>query len=54
MHINDLKCFSYLGIQKEYENISHCELEVYINHLDNLRDDFKIRLRDLDNIHDPE
>ena len=30
------------------------ELEAYINHLDKLREDFKIRFGNLDNMHVPE
>ena len=35
----------------ESENISNCDLEHYINHPDKLREDFKIRLGDLDNMY---
>ena len=43
-----------MQIAKESDNISVCYLEVYINHLDKLRDDFKIRFWDLDNMHVPD
>ena len=43
-----------MRIIKASENISDCDLEVYINLLDKLREDFKIRFRDLDNAHVPE
>ena len=51
---NDIKHFSNLRIQRECENISVCDLEVNINNLDKLRDDFKILLGDLYNMHVPE
>ena len=54
MSINDLKSFSKKRILRESENISYCDMEVYINHLDKLREDFKIRSEDLDNMHVPE
>ena len=54
MYINDLKYFSNMRILKESENISDCDLEVYINHPDTLREDFKIRFGDLDNMHLPD
>ena len=54
MYINDLGYFWKLRIQKESENISEWDLEVYINHLDKLKEDFKIRFGDLDNMHIPE
>ena len=54
MYINNVGYFSNLRIQKESENISDCDLEVYINHLDKLREDFKIRFVDYNNMHVPE
>ena len=33
MYINDLNYFSNLRILKESENISECDLKIYINHL---------------------
>ena len=38
----------------ESAKISDCDLGVYINDLDKLREDFKIRLGDLDNMRVPE
>ena len=46
-------CINYLRILKESENISDYELEVYINYLDKLREDFKIRFGDIDNMYVP-
>ena len=43
VYINDLEYFSNVRISKEFENISVCDLEVYINHLIKWREDFKIR-----------
>ena len=43
-----------MQILKESENITDYELEVYINDLDKLREDFKIRFGDVDNMHVPE
>ena len=40
-----------MRILKESENISDCDLEVYSNHIDKLREDFKIRFGDLRNVH---
>ena len=54
IHINDLKHFSNLQILKESQSISDCDLEVHINHLNKLREYFKIILGDLDNMHVPE
>ena len=54
MYINDLTYFSNLRILKESVNISDCDLEVYINHLDKLREYFKIRFEDQENMHIPE
>ena len=44
MYINDLNCFSSLRTIRDSENISHCDLEVYIDHIDKLSEDFKIRV----------
>ena len=54
MYINDLKYFSNLRILIESENISDCDLDIYINHLDKLREDFNKSFEDIDNIHVPE
>ena len=48
------KIFFYLRILKESENISDCDLEVYINHLDKLREDIWIHFGEIDNMHVPE
>ena len=53
MYFCILKYFSYLRILKESENISYCDLEVYINHLDKLRV-FKIRFGYFHNSQFPE
>ena len=54
MYINYLKYFLHLRIPKKSKNISDCDLDVYVNHLDKLREEFKIRFEDIDNIHVPE
>ena len=51
MYIDDFKCFSNLQILKESGNISYFDSEVYINHLDKLREDIEICFGDLDNMH---
>ena len=51
---NDLKYFYNLQILKESENISDCDLEVYIIHLDKLRVKFMIHFGNLENMHVPE
>ena len=51
---NDMKYFSNMQILKESENISECELELYINNPDKLGENFKIRFGDLENMHAPE
>ena len=50
MYINDIKYFSNLRVLIESENTSDCDLEVYID-LDKLKEDFKIRFGDVDNMH---
>ena len=52
-YINDLKYASNLRILNESENMSDCDLDVYINHLDKLREDFDMCFGDLDNMHVP-
>ena len=52
--INDLKYYYNMRILKESGDISYCDLEVYISHLDKLRENFKIRFWDLDNMQVPE
>ena len=51
MYINYLKYSSNLQILKESQNTSDCDLEVYINHSDKLRENFKILSGDLDSMH---
>ena len=48
---NDFKYFSNLRTLKE--SISDGDLEIYIDHLGKLREDFKIRFQDLENMHIP-
>ena len=50
MYINNLKYSSNLRILIESENISDCDMEVYINHLEKLREDFQTCFGDLDNM----
>ena len=50
MHIDDLEYFSPMRTLIESENISDCDLEVHINRLVKLREDFKILFGDLDNM----
>ncbi|XP_023233204.1 SCAN domain-containing protein 3-like [Centruroides sculpturatus] len=40
--------------KKENEKISDSDLEIYIKHLDKLKEDFKARFDDLKNMHVPE
>ena len=54
MYVNDLNNFSNLQILKESEDISFCDMRVYINYLDKLREDFKIHFGEMDNMHVPE
>ena len=54
IYINDLKYFYNLQILKESEDMLVCDLEVYINHFYQLREDIKIRFLDLDNMQVPE
>ena len=51
---NDLKYFLDLRILTESADISNFVLEVYINHLDELREDIRVCFRDLDNMYVPE
>ena len=51
MYVDDFKYFSLLGMQNVSENISNCDLEAYINNLDELREDFRMHFGDLDNMH---
>ena len=53
MYFYNLRYSSYLRILIVSENISHCDLEVYINHLDKLRV-FKLRFGYFDNTRVPE
>ena len=59
MYISDIhvhrrfEIFLNFANKKKSENISDCDSEVYVNHLDKLRD-FKICFWDLDNAHVPE
>ena len=39
---------------EEKEKISDCELEIYINHLGKLQEDFKVRFKDLDEMNVPD
>ncbi|XP_076049445.1 zinc finger BED domain-containing protein 5-like [Oratosquilla oratoria] len=49
----DFKYFSNLR-QLEEQNISDCDLEIYIRHLNNLRKDFNMRFEDLEKMHIPD
>ena len=46
-----MKYFSNLQVLKESESISDCDMKVYINHLDKLTEDVRIRFGDLDDMH---
>jgi len=50
----DFKYFSNLRQLEEDENISDCDLEIYIKHLEKLREDFKVRFEDLEKMHVPD
>ncbi|XP_023222959.1 SCAN domain-containing protein 3-like [Centruroides sculpturatus] len=48
---SNFKYFSNLRVLKENEKISDRDLEIYIKHLDKLREDFKARFKELENMH---
>ena len=39
---------------KEDESISDCNLEIYIKHLENFKEDFKVYFENLEKIHVPD
>ncbi|XP_067120801.1 zinc finger BED domain-containing protein 5-like [Centruroides vittatus] len=51
---SNFKYFSNLRILKENENTSDRDKEIYIKHLDKLREDFKAHFEDLENMPVPE
>ena len=50
----DFKYFSNQRQLEDGENISDCDLEIYITHLEKLREDFKVRFEDLEKMHVPD